>query len=208
MLLHDMTECKVLSMARMSDDEHTWGDRLRRTPRGCCIGSGVQAAARLALRAPFSSITSSRIPTRTSPHLPIPAPQRAHVTRLLLVTWSGTANLLLPHLGHLSGVSGMARAPLCSRIGGSQGRRCAGAVVQKPCAGLGILSGVAGPATQLRRPKSSERRPYQIGFGRLRLRRLKFVREPFFLAAVAQNIKRLVASAVAKPTALVHRPHR
>jgi transposase len=32
----------------------------------------------------------------------------------------------------------------------------------------------------------------QIGVRRLRLRRLKFVREQFFLAAVAQNIKRLV----------------
>jgi len=33
---------------------------------------------------------------------------------------------------------------------------------------------------------------HQIGLRRLRLRRLKFVREQFFLAAVAQNIKRLV----------------
>ncbi len=32
----------------------------------------------------------------------------------------------------------------------------------------------------------------QIGLRRLRLRRLKFVREQFFLAAVAQNIKRLM----------------
>ena len=32
----------------------------------------------------------------------------------------------------------------------------------------------------------------QIGLGRLRLRRPRFVREQFFLAAVAQNIKRLV----------------
>jgi hypothetical protein len=32
----------------------------------------------------------------------------------------------------------------------------------------------------------------QIGLGRLRLRRMKFVREQFFLAAAAQNIKRLV----------------
>jgi DDE family transposase len=32
----------------------------------------------------------------------------------------------------------------------------------------------------------------QIGLRRLRLRRLKVVREQFFLAAVAQNIKRLV----------------
>ena len=34
----------------------------------------------------------------------------------------------------------------------------------------------------------------QIGLRRLRLRRMKFVREQFFLAAAAQNIKRLVAS--------------
>ena len=32
----------------------------------------------------------------------------------------------------------------------------------------------------------------QIGLHRLRLRRMKFVREQFFLAAAAQNIKRLV----------------
>lgn len=32
----------------------------------------------------------------------------------------------------------------------------------------------------------------QIGLRRLRLRRLKFVREQFFLAAAAKNIKRLV----------------
>jgi hypothetical protein len=32
----------------------------------------------------------------------------------------------------------------------------------------------------------------QIGLRRLRLRRLKFVREQFFLAAAAQNIKKLV----------------
>jgi hypothetical protein len=32
----------------------------------------------------------------------------------------------------------------------------------------------------------------QIGLRRLRLRRLKFVREQFFLAAAAQNVKRLV----------------
>ena len=31
-----------------------------------------------------------------------------------------------------------------------------------------------------------------IGLRRLRLRRLKFVREQFFLAAAAQNLKRLV----------------
>src|SRR6266853_6698513 len=32
----------------------------------------------------------------------------------------------------------------------------------------------------------------QIGLRRLRLRRMKFVREQFFLAAAAQNIKRMV----------------
>jgi len=32
----------------------------------------------------------------------------------------------------------------------------------------------------------------RIGLHRLRLRRLKFVQEQFFLAATAQNIKRLV----------------
>ena len=32
----------------------------------------------------------------------------------------------------------------------------------------------------------------QIGLRRLRLRRIKFVREQFYLAAVAQNLKRLV----------------
>ncbi len=32
----------------------------------------------------------------------------------------------------------------------------------------------------------------QVGMRRLRLRRMKFVREQFFLAAAAQNIKRLV----------------
>ena len=41
----------------------------------------------------------------------------------------------------------------------------------------------------------------QIGLRRLRLRRMKFVREQFFLAAAAQNIKRLVRflSQVPKP---------
>jgi hypothetical protein len=39
----------------------------------------------------------------------------------------------------------------------------------------------------------------QIGLRRLRLRRLKFVREQFFLAAAAQNIKRLVRF-LCKPT--------
>lgn len=32
----------------------------------------------------------------------------------------------------------------------------------------------------------------QIGLRRLRLRRMKFVREQFFMAAAAQNLKRLV----------------
>jgi len=36
--------------------------------------------------------------------------------------------------------------------------------------------------------------------GRLRLRRLKFVREQFFLTAVAQNLKRLVRFLSFKPT--------
>jgi transposase len=44
----------------------------------------------------------------------------------------------------------------------------------------------------------------QIGLRRLRLRRLKFVREQFFLAATAQNIKRLVRflSQVPRPSAV------
>jgi transposase len=42
----------------------------------------------------------------------------------------------------------------------------------------------------------------QIGLRRLRLRRLKFVREQFFLAAIAQNIKRLVRF-LSQPTAPV-----
>jgi transposase len=41
----------------------------------------------------------------------------------------------------------------------------------------------------------------QIGLRRLRLRRMKFVREQFFLAAVAQNIKRLVRF-LSQPTTL------
>jgi hypothetical protein len=41
----------------------------------------------------------------------------------------------------------------------------------------------------------------QIGLRRLRLRRMKFVREQFFLAAAAQNIKRLVRF-LSPPTAL------
>jgi hypothetical protein len=40
----------------------------------------------------------------------------------------------------------------------------------------------------------------QIGLRRLRLRRMKFVREQFFLAAAAQNIKRLVRF-LSSPTA-------
>jgi len=40
----------------------------------------------------------------------------------------------------------------------------------------------------------------QIGLRRLRLRRLKFVREQFFLAAAAQNIKRLVRFLAKAPT--------
>ena len=40
----------------------------------------------------------------------------------------------------------------------------------------------------------------QIGLRRLRLRRMKFVREQFFLAAAAQNIKRLVRF-LSQPTA-------
>ena len=39
----------------------------------------------------------------------------------------------------------------------------------------------------------------QIGLRRLRLRRLKFVREQFFLAAAAQNIKRLVRFLTGRP---------
>ena len=38
----------------------------------------------------------------------------------------------------------------------------------------------------------AELKSHHIGLRRLRLRRLKFVREQFFLAATAQNIKRLV----------------
>jgi hypothetical protein len=40
----------------------------------------------------------------------------------------------------------------------------------------------------------------QIGLRRLRLRRMKFVREQFFLAAAAQNIKRLVRFLSKAPT--------
>ena len=44
---------------------------------------------------------------------------------------------------------------------------------------------------------------HQIGLRRLRLRRLKFVREQFFLAAAAQNIKRLVRFLSQPTTAIV-----
>jgi Transposase DDE domain len=44
----------------------------------------------------------------------------------------------------------------------------------------------------------------QIGLRRLRLRRLKFVREQSFLTAVAQNIKRLVRFR-SQPTAPMER---
>jgi IS4 transposase len=40
----------------------------------------------------------------------------------------------------------------------------------------------------------------QIGLRRLRLRRIKFVREQFFLAAAAQNLKRLIRF-LSQPTA-------
>ena len=43
----------------------------------------------------------------------------------------------------------------------------------------------------------------QIGLRRLRLRRLKFVREQFFLAAVAQNIKRLVRFLSQRPESIL-----
>ena len=43
---------------------------------------------------------------------------------------------------------------------------------------------------------------HQIGLSRLRLRRLKFVREQFFLAAAAQNLKRLVRF-LSRPTPTV-----
>ena len=38
-----------------------------------------------------------------------------------------------------------------------------------------------------------------IGLRRLRLRRIKFVREQFYLAAVAQNLKRLVRFLAVRP---------
>jgi len=48
---------------------------------------------------------------RTSPQVPIVSPQWAHLTSLSLVAWSGTMNLLLPQLRHLSGAGpGMALA--------------------------------------------------------------------------------------------------
>ena len=46
-------------------------------------------------------LDSSRMPTRTSPHRPISAPQSVQVTMLSLVEWAGTVSLLLPHLRHL-----------------------------------------------------------------------------------------------------------
>src|SRR6266581_1093017 len=42
-------------------------------------------------------LASSRMPTRTSPHRPISAPQSVQVTMLSLVEWAGTVSLLLPH---------------------------------------------------------------------------------------------------------------
>src|SRR2546429_9510942 len=48
-------------------------------------------------------LASSRMPTRTSPHRPISAPQSVQVTMLSLVEWAGTMSLLLPHLRHLRG---------------------------------------------------------------------------------------------------------
>jgi hypothetical protein len=78
--------------------------------KGLPVSVADQAAPRLALRAPFPSVlASSRMPTRMSPHSPTSAPQSAQVTRLSSVELSGTTNLLLPHLGHLRGASGMAR---------------------------------------------------------------------------------------------------
>ena len=43
----------------------------------------------------------------------------------------------------------------------------------------------------------------QIGLRRLRLRRLKFVREQFWLAAAAQNIKRLVRFLSQRPQSIL-----
>ena len=75
---------------------------------GVCTYDGIVAFAR---RAAFCSLASSSRPMRTSPQVPIVSPQRAHLTRLSLVAWSGTMNLLLPQLRHLSGAgSGMALA--------------------------------------------------------------------------------------------------
>src|SRR5207244_9357641 len=67
-----------------------------------------------------TALASLRMPTRTSPQRPIPAPQQVQVTRLSFVAGSGTMNLLLPHSRHLRGAFGMARAVhpyfLCARI--------------------------------------------------------------------------------------------
>jgi len=46
----------------------------------------------------------------------------------------------------------------------------------------------------------------QIGLRRLRLRRMRFVREQFFLAATAQNLKRLVRYLHANKSNLVPTP--
>src|SRR5439155_10271613 len=61
------------------------------------------ARRRLALTGRATALASSRMPTRTLPHGPIPVPQSVQVTRLSSVAWSGTTNLLLPHLRHLRG---------------------------------------------------------------------------------------------------------
>jgi hypothetical protein len=57
------------------------------------------------------------------------------------------------------------------------------------CAGVSRYAGVREGTTT---KKESAELKNQIGLRRLRLRRLKFVREQFFLPAAAQNIKRLV----------------
>src|SRR5438128_6911429 len=65
-------------------------------------------------------LASSRMPTRTSPHRPISAPQSVQVTMLSLVEWAGTVSLLLPHLRHLP-----------------EGQVCGSAVI---CAGMALRS--------------------------------------------------------------------
>jgi hypothetical protein len=47
---------------------------------------------------------------------------------------------------------------------------------------------------------SSQELKNYIGLRRLRLRRMRFVREQFYLAATAQNLKRLVRFLSGKPT--------